>query len=57
MSSPPPLLSIVVPTYRRPQALERALASVAPACSATHEVIVVDDCPEGSGFVVEKILY
>jgi len=54
MSSPPPLLSIVVPTYRRPQALERALASVAPACSATHEVIVVDDCPEGSGFVVAR---
>ncbi|WP_418319367.1 glycosyltransferase family 2 protein [Piscinibacter sakaiensis] len=47
------MLSIVVPTYRRPQTLERALASVAAATStvaADREVIVVDDCADGSGF-------
>ena len=53
----PPLmhktLSIVIPTYRRPQTLARALDSVAAATAASaadREVIVVDDCPEGSGF-------
>lgn len=46
-------LSIVIPTYRRPQTLARALDSVAAATAASaadREVIVVDDCPEGSGF-------
>ncbi len=54
MSHPPPVLSIIVPTYQRPQTLERALASVGPACSASHEVIVVDDCPDGSAFAVAR---
>ena len=45
-----PELSIVVPTYRRPEKLERALASIGSAASCSHEVIVIDDCPEGSGF-------
>jgi glycosyltransferase involved in cell wall biosynthesis len=47
-------LSIVVPTYRRPSTLERALASVAGATRADHEIIVVDDCPEGSGFEIAR---
>jgi glycosyltransferase involved in cell wall biosynthesis len=47
-------LSIVVPTYRRPGTLERALASVAAATRADHEIIVVDDCPEGSAFELAR---
>lgn len=54
MNTFPPLLSIVVPTYRRPHTLERALASIGPACKSPYEVIVVDDCPDGSGFAVTK---
>ena len=47
-------LSVVVPTYRRPQTLERALDSVSGATTADCEVIVVDDCPEGSGFDIAR---
>ena len=43
-------MSFVIPTYRRPQTLVRALDSVTAASRADKEVIVVDDCPEGSGF-------
>jgi GalNAc5-diNAcBac-PP-undecaprenol beta-1,3-glucosyltransferase len=49
-----PDVSVVVPTYQRPEKLARALASIAAACSAVHEVIVVDDCPEGSGFALAR---
>jgi glycosyltransferase involved in cell wall biosynthesis len=49
-----PTLSILVPTYRRVEKLQRALDSVSGAVSASHEVIVVDDCPEGSGFDAAK---
>lgn len=49
-----PEVSIVVPTYKRPAKLERALASIKPACSVPYEVLVVDDCPEGSAFEVAK---
>lgn len=45
-----PTISILVPTYRRVEKLRRALESVATAVSASYEVIVVDDCPDGSGF-------
>lgn len=47
-----PEISIIVPTYKRSEKLDRALASVAPAVSARYEIIVVDDCPQGSGFAV-----
>jgi glycosyltransferase involved in cell wall biosynthesis len=47
---PSPELSIVVPTYRRPQTLLRALQSIGPACSRPHEIIVIDDGPDGEGF-------
>ncbi|HEY4298768.1 MAG TPA: glycosyltransferase family 2 protein [Paraburkholderia sp.] len=43
-----PEVSIIVPTYRRLDKLARALASIAPACSLSHQIIVIDDCPEGS---------
>ena len=45
-----PAISVVVPTYQRPQLLERALKSIGEATSATHEIIVIDDSPDGSGF-------
>lgn len=45
-----PLLSVIVPTYRRPEALAQALASARAASMRPLELIVVDDCPEGSGF-------
>lgn len=49
-----PLISIIIPTYKRPKKLERALASIDAACSAPHEIIVVDDCPEKSAFDVAQ---
>lgn len=49
-----PALSIVVPTYRRAEKLQRALESVAGAASVSHEVIVIDDCPDASGSAVAK---
>lgn len=44
-----PVLSILVPTYKRADKLRRALESVPGAVSAIYEVIVIDDCPDGSG--------
>jgi glycosyltransferase involved in cell wall biosynthesis len=41
-------LSVVIPTYRRPQLLARALKSVLGQPGVTLEVLVVDDCPDGS---------
>jgi glycosyltransferase involved in cell wall biosynthesis len=49
-----PTRSIVVPTYRRPETLRRALESVAGAVSTSHEVVVVDDCPDASAAPVAK---
>jgi GalNAc5-diNAcBac-PP-undecaprenol beta-1,3-glucosyltransferase len=45
-----PALSVIVPTYRRPEALARALASARAACSEAMELIVIDDSPDGEGF-------
>jgi len=41
VSAPPPLVSIVVPTYERPAALARCLSSIASTVLAPHEVICV----------------
>ena len=49
-----PELSLVIPTYRRPDKLARALESVAAAVSHAHEIIVIDDCPDASGFDLAK---
>lgn len=49
-----PTLSIVVPTYRRPETLRRALESVASAVNTSHEVVVVDDCPDASAAPVAR---
>jgi glycosyltransferase involved in cell wall biosynthesis len=40
-------LTAVVPTYRRPTLLERALRSIAAQTCAATEVIVVDDTQGG----------
>jgi glycosyltransferase involved in cell wall biosynthesis len=49
-----PLLSVIIPTYKRPQKLARSLQSIQAATISAHEIIVVDDCPLGSGFDVAK---
>jgi len=40
--------SVVIPTYRRPQQLREAIASVLAQTGVTTEIIVIDDCPDGS---------
>jgi glycosyltransferase involved in cell wall biosynthesis len=42
-----PLVSVVVPTYRRPELLRRALASISEQTYDNLEILVVgDDCPD-----------
>jgi glycosyltransferase involved in cell wall biosynthesis len=41
-----PHITVVIPTYKRPQGLYRALASVTSDKSDDQEVIVIDDDPE-----------
>lgn len=41
-------ISVVIPTFRRPALLAEALASVLNQTGVTIEVVVVDDCPDGS---------
>jgi glycosyltransferase involved in cell wall biosynthesis len=54
MSAPrvllPPIVSVVVPTYRRPALLERCLDALCAQVfdPATYEIVVVDDDPDGS---------
>jgi glycosyltransferase involved in cell wall biosynthesis len=43
-----PDISVVIPTYRRPGPLADAIASVLDQRGATTEILVVDDCPDGS---------
>jgi glycosyltransferase involved in cell wall biosynthesis len=45
---PPPDISVVIPTHRRPAELAEAIASVLAQEGVTVEVIVVDDCADGS---------
>jgi glycosyltransferase involved in cell wall biosynthesis len=40
--------SVVIPTFQRPEELRDAIASVLRQSGPTLEVLVVDDCPEGS---------
>jgi len=46
----PPLVSFVIPTYRRPEKLERLLKSIDTATGIEKEIIVIDDDAEGSAF-------
>jgi GT2 family glycosyltransferase len=41
-------ICVVIPTFRRPGLLGKALASVLNQTGVTIEVLVVDDCPGGS---------
>ena len=43
-----PDISVIIPTYRRPGQLVQAIASVVAQERVTTEIIVVDDCPDGS---------
>ncbi len=45
-------LSVVMPTYRRPVLLQDALSSVLEQRDVSLEVLVVDDCPQGSAAAV-----
>jgi hypothetical protein len=45
-----PLISFVIPTFKRPQKLERLLRSIQSATGFSREIVVVDDDPAGSGF-------
>ena len=53
-------VSMVIPTYRRPQLLERALKSCigqTNELALKFEIVVVDNCPEKSALpVVERLL-
>lgn len=44
--------SVIIPTYRRPEALREAIASVLFQEGVTVEVIVIDDSPESSAQAV-----
>jgi len=49
------MISVIVPTYKRGDKLRRCLGSIAGAAGrCSYEIIVVDDCPEGSGFDAAK---
>jgi glycosyltransferase involved in cell wall biosynthesis len=44
-----PLISVVIPTFQRPQMLAAALRALVPQlASADAEVVVVDNCPDAS---------
>lgn len=52
-----PAVSIVIPTFRRPQrALEAARSALAQVCDAHFEVVVVDNDPEGSALAPLRAL-
>ena len=43
-----PDISVIIPTYRRPGPLVEAIESVLAQKGANCEILVIDDCPEGS---------
>jgi glycosyltransferase involved in cell wall biosynthesis len=47
-------ISIIVPCYKRLEKLERALASIKTACCTAFEIILVDDCQDGSAFEISR---
>ena len=47
-----PDLSVIIPTFRRPVELAEAIKSVGRQTGASTEIIVVDDCAEGSARAV-----
>lgn len=52
-----PVLSIAIPTYNRPQAMERLLKSLLPQLTPETEVIIRDDSPnEETTAIVRRVL-
>jgi GT2 family glycosyltransferase len=51
-----PDISVVIPTFRRPEGLKEALGSALRQADVSVEAIVVDDSPEGSGAAVVAAL-
>lgn len=45
-------ISVVIPTYRRTSQLAEAIQSVTEQAGATIEIIVIDDCPDGTAHAV-----
>ena len=43
-----PDISVIIPTYRRPGQLLEAIRSVTSQKEVTTEILVIDDCPDGS---------
>lgn len=52
--TPKPLISVIVPTFNRPELLKRALDSIDKQMYAYHEAIVVNDGGEDVGRIVAK---
>ena len=50
-----PLVSIVIPTYNRPDRLPRAIQSVLEQTYAPIEIIVVNDCGSGVEAIIESM--
>lgn len=49
--------SVVIPTYRRPKELPEAVESVMGQTGVSFEIIVVDDCPQGSAEALVAALH
>jgi len=50
-----PLVSIVIPTYNRPDRLGKAIQSVLDQSYPNIEIVVVNDCGTGAESVIEKL--
>ena len=51
------LVSVIIPTYKRPNMLGRAIDSVLEQSYSNIEVIVVDDNSDGDKYRLETIQY
>lgn len=49
-----PIVSVIVPTYNRPEFLERALSSIDAQTYQNYEIVVVNDAGEDISHVVKK---
>lgn len=50
-----PLVSVIVPTYNRPDMLEEAIASILAQTYTNFEIIVVNDCGRDVGELVQSL--